>query len=77
MLLRYFYDETLAQASYMVGCVANGDALVIDAGRDIQQYIDVANQEGLTIRYVTETHIHADYVSGSHELAHATGAQLS
>ena len=76
MLLKYFYDETLAQASYMVGCAANGDALVIDAGRDIQQYIDVANKEGLKIRYVTETHIHADYVSGSHELAYATGAQL-
>jgi len=76
MLLKYFYDKELAQASYMVGCAATGEALVIDANRDIQQYLDAAEAEGLRITHVTETHIHADYVSGSRELAAATGARL-
>jgi len=49
---------------------------VIDANRDVDQYIQAAAQEGLRITHVTETHIHADYVSGSRELAHRTGASL-
>lgn len=76
MLLRYFYDKALAQASYMVGCVATGEALVIDPSRDIQPYLDMARAEGVQITHVTETHIHADYVSGSRELASITGAQM-
>ncbi len=76
MLLKYFYDSRLAQASYMVGCAATGEALVIDPNRDIQQYLDAAANEGLAITQVTETHIHADYVSGSRELAAATGAMI-
>jgi len=76
MLLKYFYDKALAQASYLVGCAATGEALVVDAARDIQEYLDMAEAEGLKITHVTETHIHADYVSGSRELAAATGAQL-
>lgn len=76
MLVKYFYDERLAQASYMVGCAATGEALVVDAGRDIAPYLQTAEKEGLQITHVTETHIHADYVSGSRELAAATGATL-
>lgn len=76
MLLRYFYDKNLAQASYMVGCAKTGEALVVDPGRDIQQYLDAAAQEELHITHVTETHIHADFVSGSRELKAATGAAL-
>jgi hydroxyacylglutathione hydrolase len=76
MLLRYFYDRALAQASYMVGCQATGEAMVIDPSRDIQPYLDSAAQEGLRIAHVTETHIHADFVSGARELAAATGATL-
>lgn len=76
MLLKYFYDKKLAQASYLVGCAATGEALVIDPSRDIAQYIRAAEAEGVTITHVTETHIHADYVSGSRELAHQTGARL-
>jgi hydroxyacylglutathione hydrolase len=76
MLLRYFYDRALAQASYMVGCQACGEALVIDPARDITPYLEAAQQEGLRIAHVTETHIHADFVSGALELAVATGAQL-
>lgn len=76
MFFKRFYDDGLAQASYLIGCQATGDALVIDANRDIQQYLDAAAAEKLRITHVSETHIHADYVSGSRELAKRTGAQL-
>ena len=76
MLLKRFYDTPLAQASYLVGCQATGDALVIDPNRDVEQYVAAAAAEGLRIAHVTETHIHADFVSGSRELAARTGARL-
>ncbi|HEU5210126.1 MAG TPA: rhodanese-like domain-containing protein [Longimicrobiales bacterium] len=76
MIVRRFYDEKLAQASWLVGCGASGEALVVDANRDVEQYIRVAEQEGVRITHVTETHIHADFVSGSRELAQRTDAQL-
>lgn len=76
MLLKYFYDEKLAQASYLVGCAATGEALVIDPARHITPYLRAAEKEGLRITHVTETHIHADFVSGSRELAAATGATI-
>jgi hydroxyacylglutathione hydrolase len=76
MLLKYFYDKSLAQASYMVGCQAAGEALVIDPARHVAPYLEAAAAENLRITYVAETHIHADFVSGSRELAAATGATL-
>ena len=76
MLLKRFYDTHLAQASYLVGCSATGEALVVDANRDVDQYISAAREEGLRVSHVTETHIHADFVSGSRELAQRTGATL-
>ncbi|HET9985945.1 MAG TPA: MBL fold metallo-hydrolase [Longimicrobiales bacterium] len=76
MILRRFYDDKLAQASYLIGCAATGEALVVDANRDVAQYLDAATSEGLRVTDVTETHIHADYVSGSRELARAAGARL-
>ncbi|MEZ4521406.1 MAG: rhodanese-like domain-containing protein [Thermomicrobiales bacterium] len=76
MLLRLLYEEKLAQASYFVGCQATGEALVIDPGRSIDDYLHLAHAEGMAITAVTETHIHADYVSGSRELAAVTGAKL-
>jgi hydroxyacylglutathione hydrolase len=76
MLLKYFYDPKLAQASYMVGCQVCGEALVIDPARDITPYIAAAKREQLRITHVAETHIHADFVSGGRELAHAAGARL-
>jgi hydroxyacylglutathione hydrolase len=76
MLLKRFYDEGLAQASYLIGCQATGDAIVVDPNRDVAQYVEAAAREGLAIRHVTETHIHADFVSGARELAARTGAML-
>lgn len=76
MLLRLLYDDKLAQASYFVGCQATGEALVIDPARNIDEYLALASDEGMSITAVTETHIHADCVSGSRELAATTGAKL-
>src|SRR5690606_23880976 len=66
----------LAQASYLIGCQATGDAVVVDPRRDIGIYLDAVKKHGLRITAVTETHIHADYLSGTRELAHATGADV-
>lgn len=76
MLLKYFYDTKLAHASYMVGCQRAKVAVVVDPGRDIQQYLDTAATEGVKVVAVAETHIHADYVSGARELADRVGAKL-
>ncbi len=76
MLLKRFFDTRLAQTSYLIGCVATGEAIVIDPNRDTDQYIKAAEAEVVKITHVTETHIHADYVSGSRELAARTGARL-
>ena len=76
MFFRRFYDDGLAQASYLIGCDGSGEAVVIDANRDISQYLAAAAAERLQITRVTETHIHADFVSGSRELAQRTGATL-
>ena len=74
MILKRFYDEKLAQASWLVGCAATEQALIIDPNRDAEQYVAAADDEGLRITHVTETHIHADFVSGTRELAARTGA---
>ncbi|KMJ60385.1 Zn-dependent hydrolase [Bacillus sp. LL01] len=76
MLLKYFYDENLAQASYMVGCQASKEAVIIDPARDILPYIEAATKEGLSIVGAFETHIHADFVAGSRELAQRLGAKM-
>ena len=72
MLFRRFYDDQLAQASYLLGCQATGEALVVDPNRHIEPYLRAAEAEGLRITHVTETHIHADFVSGARELAERT-----
>lgn len=76
MLLRRLYDDRLAQASYLIGCQTTGEAIVIDPNRDVAQYLEAAQREGVRITHVTETHIHADFLSGARELAQRTGAQL-
>lgn len=76
MLLRRLFHPQLAQSSYLIGCGASGEALVIDPHRDVERYIETATAEGLRIVAVTETHVHADFLSGSRELAARTGARL-
>lgn len=76
MLLRYFYDEYLAHASYMAGCQKTGEAIVIDPSRNVEQYIQTAKANGLEVTAVAETHIHADFVSGARELEAKSGAKI-
>lgn len=76
MLLKHIYDEDLAQASYVIGCQAKGEAIVVDPRRDVAVYQDIAKKNNMQIVAVTETHIHADYLSGTRELAAATRATI-
>jgi hydroxyacylglutathione hydrolase len=76
MLLERLYDDDLAQASYLVGCQASQELLVVDPLRDPNRYLEAARRNGMRITAVTETHVHADFLSGARELAAATGAKL-
>ena len=76
MLLRRLFDDKLAQASYLVACEHARVGLVVDPNRNIPQYIEAAARENIRIVAVTETHIHADFLSGARELADRTGAKL-
>ncbi|MDY6049660.1 MAG: MBL fold metallo-hydrolase [Corynebacterium sp.] len=76
MLLERIYDSDLAQASYFIGCPTGKEAIVVDPRRDIDVYLDLAALNEMEIIAVTETHIHADYLSGTRELAAATGAEI-
>lgn len=76
MFFKHVYDKSLAQGSYLIGCQATGEAIVIDAKRDIDTYLEIAREEDLRITHVTETHIHADFLSGTRELAAVTGAKM-
>jgi glyoxylase-like metal-dependent hydrolase (beta-lactamase superfamily II)/rhodanese-related sulfurtransferase len=71
---RQFYLGCLAHASYLIG--SGGEAAVIDPQRDIDIYLEDAKAHDLTIKHVIETHCHADFVSGHHELAARTGARI-
>lgn len=70
------YDETLAQASFVIADLHSKEAIVIDPKRDIDTYLAIARDNDLKITKVTETHIHADFLSGSRELVAVTGAEL-
>ena len=76
MYFQHIYDKTLAQASYFIGCQKAGVAAVIDPKRDVDTYIEVARQQNMRITHILETHIHADFLSGSRELAALTGARM-
>ena len=76
MLFRRLYDDDLAQATYLIGCQATGEALVVDPSREVVRYLRAAEEEHLRITHVTETHIHADFLSGSRELARRANARL-
>ena len=74
MHFQQFFLSCLAHASYFIG--SEGEAVVIDPQRDIEQYLNEARERGVTIKYVIETHLHADFVSGHRELAERTGARI-
>jgi glyoxylase-like metal-dependent hydrolase (beta-lactamase superfamily II)/rhodanese-related sulfurtransferase len=74
MYFEQFYLGCLAHASYMIG--SEGEAVVVDPQRDVDLYLKAAEENGLKIRYVFETHLHADFVSGHKELASRTGAMI-
>ena len=76
MFFRQIFDPTLAQYSYLIGCQSTGEAVVIDPERDVDRFVEAAADEGLTIAAVTETHIHADFLSGARDLGEATGATV-
>lgn len=76
MFFKHIYDKSLAQGSYLIGCQATGEAIVIDAKRDIDTYLETAKENNLQITHITETHIHADFLCGSRELAAVTGASM-
>ncbi|HEY0049402.1 MAG TPA: MBL fold metallo-hydrolase, partial [Pyrinomonadaceae bacterium] len=74
MNFKQFYLGCLAHASYYIG--SGGEAAVIDPQRDVSQYLAEAEANGQKIKYVFETHLHADFVSGHNELARRTGAKI-
>ena len=76
MYFELVYDKTLAQASYIIGCQKSGIAAVIDPKRDVDTYLDIAAKNNLKITHILETHIHADFLCGSRELAELTGGEL-
>src|SRR6476659_7616848 len=74
MYFEQFYLGCLAHASYLLG--SEGEAVVVDPQRDVDIYLAAAEQQGLKIRHIFETHLHADFVSGHKELAARTGATI-
>src|SRR6202034_2185574 len=76
MLLRRFFHPRLAQSSYLIACSMSREAIVIDPHRDVELFLAAARAEGVKITAVTETHVHADFLSGSRDLAAQTGARL-
>src|SRR2546423_8552957 len=74
MYFKQFYLSCLAHASYLIA--SEGEAAVVDPQRDVDQYTQEAEAQGCAIKYVIETHLHADFVSGHKELAARTGAEV-
>ena len=74
MFLKQFYLGCLAHASYVLGSA--GEACVIDPQRDVEEYLTELESQGLKLKYIIETHLHADFVSGHNELAQKTGAEI-
>jgi glyoxylase-like metal-dependent hydrolase (beta-lactamase superfamily II)/rhodanese-related sulfurtransferase len=74
MYFEQFYLTCLAHASYLIG--SQGEAAVIDPQRDVDIYLEAAEEQGVKIRHIFETHLHADFVSGHKELAARTGANI-
>jgi hydroxyacylglutathione hydrolase len=76
MILKQFYLDCLAHASYFIADVKSRTAAVVDPQRDIEQYVELANRLGVVIRHVLLTHFHADFVAGHLELRERVGAAI-
>ncbi len=76
MIFNQYYLDCLSHASYLIADETTGKAVVVDPQRDISEYLADAEEKGLTIELVLETHFHADFLSGHLELAQATGAAI-
>jgi len=74
MKIEQIYTGCLAQGAYYIE--SNGEAAIIDPLREVQPYIDMATKNGAKIKYIFETHFHADFVSGHVDLAQKTGAKI-
>lgn len=74
MIVEQIYTGCLAQGAYYIA--SNGEAVVIDPLREVGPYIDRAEKDGVKIKYILETHFHADFVSGHLDLAKKTGATI-
>ncbi len=74
MVFEQFYLNCLAHASYLIG--SEGVAAIVDPQRDVEIYLKAAEEHGLKIAHIFETHLHADFVSGHKELAQRTGAKI-
>ncbi|MFN9854857.1 MAG: MBL fold metallo-hydrolase, partial [Bacteroidota bacterium] len=74
MFVRQLYTGCLSEAAYFIE--SNGEAAVVDPLRDIEAYLELARERNATIKYIFETHFHADFVSGHLDLAAATGATI-
>src|SRR3954468_2511610 len=77
MLFKRFYDDNLAQASYLIACEKTREAIIVDPNADVGHYTRAAGADRVRIAHVTETHIHADFVSGAAALAKTAGATLN
>ena len=74
MTVEQIYTGCLAQGAYYIA--SNGEAVIIDPLREVGPYLDRAEKDGVTIKYILETHFHADFVSGHLDLAAKTGAKI-
>ena len=77
MYFKQILNEDCGCSSYVVASRASRDCVVVDAALDIQPYLDVIQDRGLTLRYIVDTHLHADHVSGSRRLSGETGVPVS
>jgi len=76
MLIRQIYDPVLSQYAYLVGCQKTKEAILVDPQRDIERYAEIAAEEGVKITHVTETHIHADFLSGCRQASKDWGVKV-
>ena len=76
MYFKQITHDSTGCISYLVGCASQGCTAVVDPQQDVGVYLTIANDKGMEITHVIETHVHADHLSGARKLAQATGARL-